>query len=515
MPTRRLLYLSSQQLVACRWQSGALFDEGRFAAGSEGWQRFAEYLAAHADSEFALLVNVAEEGFHIETIPYLQGSDRRALIQRKLGQIYFSAALTASLSLGYEKNKRKDERVLLAALTNNDFFAPWLKAFADADAALAGIHSLPLLVPNLLRKLKLADERCLVLTVQDQSLRQTFLERGEVRFSRLSPLNDSSIGGMAQTFASESVKLQQYLVSQRIIGRHEQLAAYIVAHSGALKAIQASCVNGPALRYQVLAIEDCARQTGLKTVPANSHGEPLFLHLLVSAPPRIQFADDRRRHRYHLGQVRAALHACGALALAGCLLYSGKLAFDAYGIAQETEQLAIEATQLRQRYEAIVRTFPPMPTDNESLRRVIDRYAELDRLSTSPSGLYHEISRALAAAPAAELEAIDWRVGNADAGKPPPPGQSAPTGLPALPVGSEAAVVRGTLKLGPNANARQMLAVFNQFLQALEANAQLKVDVLQRPFDIEPGKALKGGDLTLEDNQPRAFALQVTRRIGS
>ena len=124
MKTSRLLYLSAHQLTACHWQSGVLTNEGLFAASESGYQQFADYLAAHPKSTFSILANVSEEGFQIETIPFLQGADRSAVIKRKLGQLFFNAGLSASLSLGYEKSRRKDERLLLAALTNNDYFCP-------------------------------------------------------------------------------------------------------------------------------------------------------------------------------------------------------------------------------------------------------------------------------------------------------------------------------------------------------------------------------------------------------
>jgi hypothetical protein len=39
---------------------------------------------------------------------------------------------------------------MLAALTNNEVFAPWLTALASAEWPLAGVYSLPLLGPVLL-----------------------------------------------------------------------------------------------------------------------------------------------------------------------------------------------------------------------------------------------------------------------------------------------------------------------------------------------------------------------------
>ena len=514
MYARRLLYLSAHQLAAYLWHAGKLTEEGSFDATEDGRSRFASYLAGNRKSLFRLVANVSEEGFHIEKIPFLRGDDREAVIARKLGQHFFSATLTTSLSLGYEKSRRKDERVLLAALTSNEFFAPWLEAIASSGVALAGVHSLSLLGPLLLRKLGIADERCLLLTIQDQSIRQSYLEKGQLHFSRLSPLQNSSIGGIAQTFAAEARKLQQYLVSQRLLGRQQAIRACLVAHPQAIGAIQSSCVDSETLSFAILDVETCAQRCGLATVPTDSRCERLFLHLLASDPPRSQFASDRQRHGYHLWLVRSALQGVGTVALAACLLWSGKQFFDAYQVRQEVDLLVSETALARQRYEEIVRTFPPIPTSNDNLRRVIDRYVELERATGSPDYLWRELGRALRGVPAIELEGLDWKLTPAASAPRPLVGGDSKGKAPPGPDG-ETIIVRGSIRLGDESNPRQVLAVFNRLLEALRRNPQLDVEVLQQPFDVESGKALKGGDAAAEDRQPRAFRLQLRRVLGA
>jgi len=503
MKNSRLLYLCANHLTAFRWCSGELTGEGKFAATIDGQQQFVDYLGQHRRSVFAILANVAEEGFQIETIPFLRGSDRQAVIKRKLGQLFFNAALTSSLSLGYEKTQRKDERVLLAALTDKAFFAPWLDAIANTRAALSGTYSPPLLAPSLLRQLGIGGDPCLLLTVQDQSIRQSYLEKGQLIFSRLTPLQSNRI---AQSFSAEAQKLQQYLVSQRLLARHQSIDVHLLAHTNDFRAIEQSCSDSATIRYHLLDIEDCAKRTGLKIAPPDSHCEQLFLNLLVRAPPRSQFADDAQLHSNHLRQIRAALYGTGAAVLLGCLLLSGKLLFDALSVNQQSATLDSEATLARVRYGEIVETFAPIPTDHETLRRVIDRYHALEKTNATPVGLYREITRALHDAAAVEIDSIDWQIGG-DAGT--------ASAAASVPSDSETAIVRGTLRLGTNASARQLLAAFNALVESLKANPKLQVAVLQRPFDIESAKSLKGSDITVDRDKPRSFSLQIIRKIGS
>ena len=257
MADRRILYLGAHQLAAYRWQGGEVRADATFEAAPGGFAAFAEYVRGHQKSVFTLLANLAEEAFQTETIPYLRAGDRRAVITRKLSQLFYTTPYTGALSLGHEKNRRKDERLLLAALTAPGALDPWLTVLRDLRVALGGIHSLPFFGASLLKQLGIGDERCLLLTVQDQSLRESYFERGHLHFSRLSPLSHPSIGGIAQALATEALKLQQYLLSQRLIARNQPLRAVVVAHPLALKAVAEHCVSTDSLTFDVRSSADC------------------------------------------------------------------------------------------------------------------------------------------------------------------------------------------------------------------------------------------------------------------
>ncbi|MDR3298414.1 MAG: hypothetical protein LBU43_00045 [Candidatus Accumulibacter sp.] len=507
MRPQHLLYLDTRSMSAYRWQRGALVQEAAFASTESGWRQFALYLAQYPKSRFALLVNVATEGFHSETIPYLRGIDRQRVVERKLAQTFFDTQLCAAISMGHEKNRRKDERLLLFALNAPAFFKPWLDAMRGADAALSGIFSVPLLVPALLKKLRIAPEPCLLLTVQDQSIRQSFCDKGELRFSRLTPLPHSGIDDIAQAFATESVKLQQYLSSQRLIGSGQVVTAHLLAHPGAFDAIRDRCPDTPTLNYNILDISGCARRGGLKTAPPDTHAEALFLHLLAVNPPHAQFAGEDLRHAFQIARIRFRLQWAGALALTVCLLLSGKFLFDARQIGQDAAALRAEAALARQQYDTVVHTFPELPVDNETLKSVIDRYLAEERHSTTPTAFYQAISRALRAEASIEIERLDWRSGGA--GRETASSAGADASVHPAPAVDESIFVRGTLRLGAKATTRQVLAALDRFVDALRA-ANLRVDILQQPFDIASGASLRGGDTAPDGENPREFGLRVS-----
>jgi hypothetical protein len=503
-------------MAAYHWRRSALTSEATFPPTESGWRQFTDYLAQNPKSIFSLLVNVAEEGFHVETIPYLRGADRQTVIKRKLTQTFFNTPLCAALSLGHEKDRRKNEILLLTAFTNPTFFQPWLDAIRATDTVLSGIFSLPLLTPALLKKLRISSEPCLLLSVQDQSIRQSFFEKGELRFSRLTPLQHGRIDGIAQAFATESIKLQQYLSGQRLIGRGQNITAHILAHPGAFKAIQNTCVDTPAVNFNILDITECARHIGLKTELQDTCAESLFLHLLLTQRSGVQFAGEDLRHSFRIARKRSLLQGLGTVVLMVCLLLSGKNLLDARQIAQDAETLRTEAALARQAYDNIIKTFPTIPTDNETLKRVIDRYLAEERRSTTPAAFYREISRVLQVEPSVEIDRLDWKIGGADSNSDESDSRGGGVDVRPTPEDGESLVVRGRLRLDAHATNRQLLTAFNRFLDALRSNANLQVEVLQQALDIASGTSLRGGDTAREEEKPREFGefvLLITRRI--
>lgn len=510
MTPKRLLYLDSHRLSAYCWQGGVLTLEGLFEPSTDDQVSFAKYVAAHRASHFLLLANVAEEGYQAETIPFLQGRDRQALISRKLGQYFFGTPLALAIHQGYEKTKRKNERLLLMGLTNPTYIDPWLSILGDVEAPLAGLYSIAQLGPALLRKLDRLPARCLLLTVQDHTLRESYIDRGEIAFSRTAPIHDQSIAGLAAALASEAGKLYQYILGQRLISRSDSVPAFILTHPLAREAVSRACIDHAGLTFEIVDSHQAAARLGLHTPPGDSHSESLFLHLLAKSPPRQQFLGDKPRHAYHLDSIKSGLLALGYITLLASLLFAGREWAAGYRLREEAAVLAGGESQLEQRYQDIAATFPKLEISQATLRQVTDRYVALQRNQRLPDGLYRTISQALAQAPAIDLDSIEWKQLPASAESTSGTGPAAESNARYI---RESAMVRGTVRVPPEASPRQTLAILDNFTQELRSIPGLQVSVIQQPFDIASTHALKGGDIEGNSAQARTFALQIQREL--
>lgn len=517
MPQRRLLLLDSNQLTAYSWQGGLVRSEARFAAGAEGASAFAAYVANHASSIFYLLADVVEEGYQFESVPFVRGADRRAVVSRKLSQLFYGSPLAAALSQGRETQGRRDERMLFAALTRPQSFEPWLSALRAAQARLAGLYSVPLVSTALVRKIAPHLERCLLVSVGRSGIRQSYFDGGRLRFARLSPAAGSSIHELATAANIESVKLQQYLVGQRLCSHGVALPVLILVHPAQRAAFAERCRSNEDVSFEFIDLHAASRACGLKSELNDSGSERLFLHLMVGKTPREQFAPPAERRFFRLWQARTALVGVGIGVLACSVLVAGKHTYEVLRLRDDTA-IALSQAQLdARRYAEMMSALPDMPSSLEHLRTVIGRYEALERRTATLEPLLSRISRAMADAPNVDIERLDWLLSsNADDSVELQDLRRANAASGAGPAASEMfgiAVIHGVLASAP-VDQRSVLEAINAFASLLRRDPDLRVTVVRLPFDLEPGKLLRGGDSDgAPKREPSRFVIRVSHRL--
>lgn len=513
MAQQRILLIDAAQLEAWHAHGSHLILEGRFPATEDGHAAFERYLAGHRASRLYLLADVVEEGFQYETIPAVSGADRQALLARRQAQYFYGSPFTTALALGREIAGRRDERILFAALTRPALFDPWLAILRKAEAQVAGLWSSPLVAPALLARIAPTLARALLVSVGHGGIRQTYVEDGKLRFSRLAPYSGISPGELAAACEGESAKIHQYLVGQRIVPRGGVLPVLVLVHPSQQRIFQQHLRSTDELEFVATDIVQAARSIGLGDAPPDSGAATLFLHALVRNPPQNQFAQNEDLRFHRLGRTRLALLAVGAAALIGCLSLAARQMLDAMTVRNQTE-LTVEQTQSDlTRYRNLMAELPPLPARADELRAVVGRYRTLETSSASPLALFRDISRGLDAAPQIELDRIDWTLADTlDAAVEP---GTQRTALPAAGANTPrfaVAVVAGHLELPAGTDPRPQLEAVNAFAAELRKDGELQVNVLRMPVDIESQRALRS-DSGARTEVPR-FSLRIARKTG-
>lgn len=530
MADKRLLYLTMQGLQAYRWKAGKLAADGAFGTDDPGAVEFANYVGTSPKALYYLVADVIDEDFFQENIPLVRGKDRRALLGRRIAQRYRDSSLALALSLGKQKGLRDEERILFSSFTNTQPFQPWLAALRSSEARLVGVYSLALIAPLVAKRLKLAAPRFILVSLQNGGMRQSYVEEGKIRFSRLGRANPADPHAAAEACAAESNRILQFLINLRIVARETGLLDVVaLAPAAHRSAYEAAWGDNPRLKLNFIDLESACRTAGLQSAPPGMLAERLFLHVLALAQPAEQFASDALRRFYHLWRARLALLAGGAAVCAFSLLLSGLRLLEVHGINNETMREAQQEASVTRKYDRLQADFPKTPLPRAMLKAAVGTAGVILRQSVLPDRLFADISQALTAVPQIELDKLDWEISanpraRATAGpaKPAAPAQaSAPAEPPAASARGEANRYYEIADISARINAvkasdyRGISAVVDQFVQALRRRPGLEVIGTRTPLDALSEKSVTGDVAEQERNEVPNFTVTVSRRIGA
>ena len=514
MADKRILAFDGTSLTALRWQKGQVSTDQVFAADALGHESFSAYLASAKAALFYILVDVSEEGFQLETIPAVQGGDRAALIKRRLGQFFFGTPFSLGHSLGRQKEGRRDERMLFAALTRPEVLTPWLELIAQANRPLAGIYSVPLVLADNAKNMVSGHTQFLLVTLAAGGLRHTFFNEGQIQFSRLSQLTTHSQDEFAISCAREASRTHQYLLGQRLISRTVKLPTVVVAHTNDHAKLRTQFVDTDKLSFELLGLDTLATKSGLKTPLSDSHCDALFAHQLISHTPKSQFAPDADRKLYRMSQIRAGLRIASVIVLVGCLAAAGRFGLQWIELRDETSRTNALATADSNRHQALLNELPKIKLTSDNLRAVISRYQEIMQRSAGPTPLLSRLSNALESMPMITLQKLDWAIAdrfNSGAPASAPAASAAPAGNGAA-TATSVLDVTAQLPIAVAADQRLQIEMVENLMARLRAEG-VDTTIIKSPVDIESGKALKRG--SADSDRPSAqpeFKIRLTSK---
>jgi hypothetical protein len=408
MPTRCVLLLDPTGLGLYQVDGKSVKSGEHFPADESGHERFASFLRGHREWIYALLTDVAEEGFQLEDIPFSSGKDRAAIIKRKLGQYYYGTPLSLAHAEGRLKEGRRDERLLLMALTQPQTLEPWLQRLDEAKVSLQGIYSLPQLAAQLLAN-ETADRQLLIVPTP-AGLRQIFFDQRKLRLSRQTPL---ATGGPQETAIATTIeagKMHQYLSGQRLVDRNKPLDVRVLAHPEQVSALRERCLDTNTLRFEIADLLEESKRLGLRHNDGKLHAGMLFCHLLFKQTPAEQFALPVQRRFYRLWQTRFALKAASAIILTSGLLFAAKQFFDTLGLQADIQQIQQQIQQDQQRYDATLQALPKIPLSTDNLRALVTRFEAESRRGQALIPTLMQFSQSLDRFPDISLDKLDWHL---------------------------------------------------------------------------------------------------------
>ena len=503
---KQLFYLSKDQLLTYEWQGGQLAPGPAFANDGAGLAAFGAYLAGRQDIPASLVADVVEEDFQRQLLPAVGGRGGRAMIARRLGQLYRDTPYRHASVQGREAQGRRDNRVLFCALTNPAEVQPWVQLLEQRQVALAGLYSSALLSRTLLQQLAPGQAHQLLVTQQSGGLRQSYFHDTFLKFSRLTPAIDGA--GDAAGLIAEIARTHQFLTSTRLLERGDVLHTVVLGPAAQLATLAACRIYSTGLVYHFIDIDSAAARLGVAAAaPRSDH---LLLSLLARKAPPSHYALGRQARFYRLWLTRRCLNAGSCALLVCCLAWLGINQWGIHAAAGASAALAQETGALEQRSRSSAASLPPAVARPDNMKAAVLIEHLMAAQGPMPGPMLAVLSRALDQAPQIELTQLNWQValpGNAATGGAAPGAVLA--GAPQLAQDGAGGAPPSSLLIGVPAPTPQTLRLdaevrfgqddaragvdsMQQFSRELARNPQLQVQIAQPTLDVRPSVKLAG-----------------------
>ncbi|MCL2656791.1 MAG: hypothetical protein FWD62_05105 [Betaproteobacteria bacterium] len=507
MTRRCILMLDSEGIRAWFWRAGWLAEGPQFPSGEEGYNAFAAWLGSQSGTHITLVADYVEEGFQFETIPYVTGRDRKALLSRKQGQLFYGSPYASAIPLGRERGGRRDERVLFVALTRPALLEPWVERLRRADTVIAGISTTALLIGGALRQQQFRAQAHLLTVCQTTAgIRQTLFEDGKLRFSRLAARSPNDPDWSESVFF-EVQKTYQYLVAQRALVRGSQLAVAIFAAFEEHTALRTHCTDNDLLSFTLLDIAEQARQLGLRNQLSSSDASPLLAQLAVRNTGPTQLAPARDRQSYHWWLAQRITLYAGVCGLILALGLAAKTEMDTRTLLQTRDEIRLDTQANQFRYERLLASLPQLPAPVDSIQGVIGELDQLTKLGDGPTPDLVRISRVLNRHPEIELQRVDWTLPDqAPATVGSAPGSTQDVQREARSI----TLLYARLLSNSPLSQRETVDAVNMLLDDLRREGALEASVQRLPFEYGSDRTLRSAN---ENNTSETRRIDVVLRI--
>ncbi len=513
---KRVLLIAAERAILYLFESGELSQAYIFGADEVGRSAFDRCMTELEAAPLSVIVDVVEEEYRQDTMPHVSGADRRSVLERKYARLFRSTPYHHALRQGRETTDRKDDRVLLTAITRPEVLTPWLEILNKHKVPLAGIYSLPILSEHLLKRIGAKGSNVLLISLQKASgLRQTFFRDGQLKISRLAHMPRLGSVPFAAHLMGEVEKLRRYLNSLALISRDSPLSVYILSHGQLLHELEQHCRNNEQERFFLIDVDDAAQRLGLKQSGDSHYADLLYARLLVARTLPNHYARPEETQFFALHRARVALAVASVVLLLASAGWSGINFIEGVLFKEQALDAAQKADFYRERFEMARRKLPATPVEPREIKTAVDAISTLRQHKSSPEAALRLLGTALSASPEVQLDEINWRTQmqldtRRARGAAAAPTSAAEAGYAYYQV----AELSG--HLAPFAgDYRGAIGVIDGLVDRLRQRpGVVMVEVVQYPLDVRSDASVSGSTTTGTDSVVATFKMKFVIGIG-
>ncbi|HUX32104.1 MAG TPA: monoheme cytochrome SoxX [Thiobacillus sp.] len=412
---RLILLATPRQIGVLDWRPGHMHWLGEFAANETGRAAFRQALVKRAQLPVLLVVDTVDEDYRSEILPHVQRRARDELLARKLKQVFRNARFTGAWRQARETTGRRDDRYLLAALTDAEWLTPWLSVLHRERVPLCGIAPLALAYQHLLARLRVQAPHTLLACRLNNRLRLSYYHNGLLRFSRL--IGSDTPTQLPGNAADEIAKTQLYLTGQRILPREARLHVLLLDPSGQLDSAQAPLNADPAFSTRLIDMSNLARALRIPDNFLAVTPEIAPLAAIADESVHLNLAPPELLQRHIEFRWRRGLNLAAGIVAATGLTLTTAYWLNTQDLRDQALRIESEVQRGDARHAVIVRDFPLLAIRPDQLGQTLALATQLNRSPLDINTLFLPLGQALAAHPDMVIKALtlqDTADGTAD-----------------------------------------------------------------------------------------------------
>jgi len=517
-----IIIVKDNEVQILTWDKGVLNHNAVFAADEHSLGVFGRFLDNHRDLPVIIIADVIEESFRYDSIAHVSGSDRKAILNRKMEYLFRDTVYRTAKIIERETAGRRNDKVLLSALTKPDQLEPWVKLVVERNMAIQTITSAAYVIEQYAanRGLGKTENLLIVSLEKGSSFRQTYLQNGKVMFSRVSRLEIAEGTSPGIAIRNETLQVRKYLERARLLRMNSQLRFHVLSpfeQSEMETAFRATD------SFECLSTEEEARHS-----PLELHGNSLstlivILAKILGSKRLANIYAPLETRRYHvLRRVSQGLIAASAAMLAGVVFMKAPGVLDAFSDLERAEQVTANTAPYTNEYETLSLRFPETPIPPNEMELVVTSALKIQKYSIEPLETMNTIGSALAQSSDLQITSIAWSV---EETPPPNAARRDPYG-PAQDQGQQSQFRRAIFedRLVPTITIqgiaysprsyREAQIQVDTFVEALRDDDRVdRVLTIQLPTNVSSDTSVS---TTVDDAELRAsFTLEVTLKVDS
>jgi hypothetical protein len=412
-----VLLVNDSGLQFFAWENAALTWRSAFRSSPAELEEFGDALESFRNFPVIIVTDLIEESFRHDTVVHVTGSDRAAVLKRKLDFVFRNTTYRLAKVIERETTGRRDDRILLSAITKPDLIEVWVRVLVEKRFAIQSITSVAHLLHDFVAISKLDQEEFLLLINIEQSgnLRQTFIRKGMVMFSRLTPMQARENTLLGSDILQETLQLRQYF--ERIQFVPYEAVLHIQVYSAFDdRFLQLEARSNETNRFDVFDVNPLV--TALKVDLREQAPSPVHYFtamVLAGRQPANVYAPPAATKYQDLRNLSRMIWITTAVILVVGLGICVPPALSLLDQRQQRDAFVAQARPLEAEYERLTEGFPETPIPSREMQLVVETHDIIARQIHSPIDVLNLISRALPAAPGLQLTEITWELVEKDA----------------------------------------------------------------------------------------------------